>query len=56
MCSLIFANSRAAPGMHPGIRISAPQSDPQKAEQTCTINAVVTGNSCNDVGEISPPA
>lgn len=49
--NVCFANSRAARGKYPGIRISIPHPDPKKADQRYTINAVVTGNSCNDVGE-----
>ena len=48
--NVCFANSRAARGAHPGIRISIPNPDPKKPDQRYLINTVVTGNSCNDVG------
>jgi parallel beta-helix repeat protein len=47
--NVCFANSRAAKGMHPGIKVSIPYPDPRKPNQTCVINTIVTGNSCNDV-------
>lgn len=49
--NICFANSRSAKGVYPGIKISIPFPDAKNPDQSYTINAVVTGNSCNDIGE-----